>query len=435
MPKKFLDRNAIKVLTKLLDEYPDNELLGTVIDVISDQLDTKQDHAILIYGTSTFNDFLTAYDNGNNMVWCRTPMYTSTNPNNEFPRYAYLSYVNPDLSFVEFFYYRTRSHINSDYADEGYYYRLTNQNVWSSGYRSVGLRKILIDGDGLTASFDNASHPDITLTTHAFIGATNQAAGTMGFVPAPAIGDETKFLCGNGSWAVPSSGGGAPVSVFTGATSSVTGSSGLVPTPVAGDEDKYLKGDGTWATIINNSITGIKLINTDLVPSNGVITIPAMTACTTNNAGSAGVVPAPAAGDENKFLAGDGTWKAGGLPMVILAYGKSTWQSFIDAYNNNVIVYCRASSNNDPSSGSQTRMAFMAYVNNETAPTEVEFQYYRSVSSHTSSTMGDEVYIYKLNSLTGWSVTKRYASLREIINNSTSLSVSYSSNKITIADA
>jgi len=59
--------------------------------------------------------------------------------------------------------------------------------------------------------------------------------------------------------------------------------------------------------------------------------------------------------------------------MVILSYGNSTWSDFINAYNNNVIVYCRASSNSNPASGSQTRMAFMAYVNDATNPTNVEF--------------------------------------------------------------
>ena len=36
---------------------------------------------------------------------------------------------------------------------------------------------------------------------------------------------------------------------FTGATSSTDGVQGLVPGPLAGDEDKYLKGDGTWGTV------------------------------------------------------------------------------------------------------------------------------------------------------------------------------------------
>lgn len=36
--------------------------------------------------------------------------------------------------------------------------------------------------------------------------------------------------------------------VFTGATSSTDGADGLVPGPKAGDEKKFLQGDGTWAT-------------------------------------------------------------------------------------------------------------------------------------------------------------------------------------------
>lgn len=95
--------------------------------------------------------------------------------------------------------------------------------------------------------------------------------------------------------------------------------------------------------------------------------------------------------------------------MVILRYGVSTWSDFIDAYRHNAIVYCRASSNSNPASGSQTRMAFMAYVNNADNPTNVEFQYYRSVSNHTYDLQGDEVYIYKLESNNNWSVTVRKA--------------------------
>lgn len=37
--------------------------------------------------------------------------------------------------------------------------------------------------------------------------------------------------------------------VMTGATSSAAGASGLVPAPTAGDENKYLKGDGTWGIV------------------------------------------------------------------------------------------------------------------------------------------------------------------------------------------
>lgn len=40
------------------------------------------------------------------------------------------------------------------------------------------------------------------------------------------------------------------VDVMQGATESTAGTAGLVPAPLAGDQDKFLKGDGTWATVI-----------------------------------------------------------------------------------------------------------------------------------------------------------------------------------------
>ena len=87
--------------------------------------------------------------------------------------------------------------------------------------------------------------------------------------------------------------------------------------------------------------------------------------------------------------------------MTILSYGNSNWSDFITAYTAKHVVYTRASSNSNPASGSQTRLAFMAYVNNADNPTEVEFQYYRSVSSHNNNQQGDQTYVYKLNKTNG----------------------------------
>ena len=95
--------------------------------------------------------------------------------------------------------------------------------------------------------------------------------------------------------------------------------------------------------------------------------------------------------------------------MAILKYGISTWDDFMDVYQENAVVYCRASSSANPATGSQTRMAFMAYVNNAENPTNVEFQYYRSVNQHSITQQGDQVYIYKLDKNNGWSVTVREA--------------------------
>lgn len=160
--------------------------------------------------------------------------------------------------------------------------------------------------------------------------------------------------------------------------------------------------------------------------------IGVMTGATSTESGAQGLVPAPTSGDIYKFLAGDGTYRSGGLPMVILSYGHSTWNDFIEAYNNNVIVYCRASSGSNPASGAQTRMAFMAYINNN-PPTEVEFQYYRSVNQHSASQMSDQVYIYKLNKTNGWSVTLREASVKQVqIGTNSNITASYSNNVITL---
>jgi hypothetical protein len=117
-----------------------------------------------------------------------------------------------------------------------------------------------------------------------------------------------------------------------------------------------------------------------------------------------------------------------------MSYGESNaWAKFIAAYNSHCIVYCRASSNADPASGSQTRKAFMAYVNNATSPTQVEFQYYRSVSSHTDAQQGDQVFIYLLTNANGgtWSVTTRNTFTK--IAAGTGLSGSYSSGTLTLS--
>lgn len=134
------------------------------------------------------------------------------------------------------------------------------------------------------------------------------------------------------------------------------------------------------------------------------------TGATSAVAGVKGIVPEPQAGDDTKYLKGDGTWSTIVPSLVEMSYGEaSAWSKFINAYNAGAIVYCRASSNSNPASGSQTRKAFMAYVNNATSPTSVEFQYVRSVSSKTGSQQCDQVFVYTLTNASGgtWSVASR----------------------------
>ena len=117
--------------------------------------------------------------------------------------------------------------------------------------------------------------------------------------------------------------------------------------------------------------------------------------------------------------------------MSILSYGTSTWADFLAAYQENAIVYCRASSSSNPATGAQNRLAFMAYVNGSENPTEVEFQYYRSVSNHSASQQGDQVFVYKLNKTTGWSVTVREASAKIVAG--TGLTSTYSNDVLTLS--
>lgn len=199
-----------------------------------------------------------------------------------------------------------------------------------------------------------------------------------------------------------------------------------VPTVTASNNGEILKVEnGAWT--VGEAPTGVPDVTASdngriLQVSSGIWTaadaLPTtMVGASDSTNGEGGLVPAPVAGEEDKFLSGDGTYKSGGLPMVILRYGISTWQEFINAYKNNVIVYCRASSSSNPASGSQTRLGFMAYVNDATNPTNVEFQYYRSMNptNKTINQMSDQVYVYKLTSAGVWSVEVREASLKSVV--------------------
>ena len=114
-------------------------------------------------------------------------------------------------------------------------------------------------GSAITA---NASATGaVTANVFAYNGASN-----IGYVPSG--GGNTTFLRGDGTWVVPtnsggtvtavsgtapivSSGGNTPaisISDMGGASSVSGGAKGAVPAQVAGDEVKFLRGDGTFAT-------------------------------------------------------------------------------------------------------------------------------------------------------------------------------------------
>lgn len=124
----------------------------------------------------------------------------------------------------------------------------------------------------------------------------------------------------------------------------------------------------------------------------------------------------------------------GGETLFLAAYGKSTYAEVLEAYQKNEIVYARAGTGSNPATGNQLRLAFLAYVNNEATPTSFEFQYYRSVQTHSDSQQGDQVYIYKLNNSGAngtWSVSVREAYTKIVAG--TGLTSSYSNGVLTIS--
>lgn len=116
--------------------------------------------------------------------------------------------------------------------------------------------------------------------------------------------------------------------------------------------------------------------------------------------------------------------------LFFASYGHTTYAECLAAYKAKEVVYCKASSSSNPATGSQNRLAFLAYVNNGDTPTEFEFQYYRSVATHSNTQQGDQVYVYKLKSTSVWEVTTREAYTKVVAG--TNLESTYSSGAITI---
>ena len=121
-------------------------------------------------------------------------------------------------------------------------------------------RTIALSGavTGTATSFNGGANITIPTTTvdgtkvSVFDGATSSAAGTVGAVPAPAKGYQSRFLRGDGTWQTPTN---TTYSNFTAATADAAGKAGLVPAPAANYQGRFLRGDATWATPSNNAVS------------------------------------------------------------------------------------------------------------------------------------------------------------------------------------
>ena len=115
--------------------------------------------------------------------------------------------------------------------------------------------------------------------------------------------------------------------------------------------------------------------------------------------------------------ANSGSWVGQNFSGLFQAqYGVTTYNDIKNAVDDHKIVYC--------SSGG--RMAFLAYSGLD----NYEFQYYRSVTTHSEAQQGDQVFVYKITNSNTWSVTTREAYTR--ISAGNGLSSVYGSNKLTL---
>ena len=215
-----------------------------------------------------------------------------------------------------------------------------------------GNKLVITDGNNkiqAALAFGTATNKYLTeagtwKTIDTMTGASASSAGAVGLVPAPAAGEQDKFLTGAGTYAVPTDNKvkmvpNAAAKAYLLGTTSATESTGttvfdtgvyidtaagaLVAKTVTADNftglaakataDKngkdlteylaglsvsgrtitYTKGDGTTGTITTQDTTYVDFIG-----------------ATSAAAGKNGLVPAPKAGDEAKVLTGDGKWTA-----------------------------------------------------------------------------------------------------------------------------
>ncbi len=151
-------------------------------------------------------------------------------------------------------------------------------------------------------------------THNSMTAATASAAGEAGLVPAPAAGAQAKYLRGDGTWQTPPD----TNTTYSAATQSANGlMSAADKTKLDGIAEKannyshptsagskHIPAGGSAGQILRWLADGTAIWGND-----NNTTYSNMTAASANAAGKAGLVPAPAAGAQGKYLRGDGTWQ------------------------------------------------------------------------------------------------------------------------------
>lgn len=109
---------------------------------------------------------------------------------------------------------------------------------------------------------------------------------------------------------------------------SVAGTQDLGSGPISflvNDRVIYSGDTHTWGRIPAGNVTSVNNIQ----PVDGNVTLPVFTGATSSTAGAQGIVPAPAQGDQDKFLRADGTWSTAAAAAITAVYpvGSLYWTS------------------------------------------------------------------------------------------------------------
>lgn len=141
----------------------------------------------------------------------------------------------------------------------------------------------------------------VTISATDFTGPTTNpdVSGVRGLVPAPTTDDGSKFLKGNGGWAVPTDtqysvmGSGDPASY----------DAGLVLAGSATHNNNFLRKDGSWATVTQTDISSTAGTFVSITSNSG-----ATGSVTVNPDLSASGLGSTTAAKQLQFLRGDNTW-------------------------------------------------------------------------------------------------------------------------------
>ena len=98
--------------------------------------------------------------------------------------------------------------------------------------------------NGIANNANNYTHPSHTAAKEGLYKVTVDALGHVTATTAVAKGDITAL-------GIPAQ--DTTYNAFKGATGAAAGAAGLVPAPAQGDQAKFLKADGTWATPVNTT--------------------------------------------------------------------------------------------------------------------------------------------------------------------------------------